>query len=356
VQLGRKDRASYPAISNEELVLVSSGMQLYALEKETGRTRWTIQLPAHPSTSPAMDDARIYIGTLDGSLYAFDLLKIRKLFDQGRLPQWSHQTIAWRYQADKEITAPPVALGRVTAFASRRGSLYGVSSENRKLLFQFETNKPISAPLGHAGRFLYLAAEDFNFYALDSENGRVQWEFVTGLPIRRQPIVIDDRIYLTPSRGGMFSLNARTGRQEWWNHDAARFLAASQSLIYASDHLENVVLLSRETGAPLGELPLHRFQSRFSNERNDRLYLASDSGRVLCIRETAAEFPKFHKFPDRTPLLPDFEPETPAPPPAGVQPPAAQPPAVQPPAAQPPAAQPPVVQPPAAAPQPAANP
>ncbi|MEX0704479.1 MAG: PQQ-binding-like beta-propeller repeat protein [Planctomycetales bacterium] len=311
VQLGRRDRTSHPAVSNEALVLVSSGMQLFALDKTTGRTQWTIQLPTHPSTSPAIDSERIYIGSLDGSVYALDLKQIRRLYDMDRLPQWSHQTIAWRYQADSEVTTPPVVTPRVVSFASRRGSLYSVSANNRKLVFQFETDKPVSAPMATSGPLLFLASEDFNFYALDSENGRVRWEFVTGLPIRMQPSVIDEDVYLTPTRGGLHSLKTATGRRRWWNADASQFLAATAATVFASDHLGNVLLLSRETGRPVGALPLRHYAARFSNDRTDRLFVATDSGRVLCIHEEGRDFPHYHRFPERKPILPEFTPEEP---------------------------------------------
>ncbi|MEX0718466.1 MAG: PQQ-binding-like beta-propeller repeat protein [Planctomycetaceae bacterium] len=309
IQLGRRDRASHPAVSNDELVIVSSGMQLYALDKQTGNSTWTIQLPAHPATSPAIDDERIYIGALDGSMYAFDLKKIDRLYDEQRLPQWSHQTIAWRYQADGEITTPPVLSGRVVNFATRRGSLYSVGVTDRRLMFQFLTDRPVAAPMAASGRILLLASEDFTIYGLDIETGRVIWEFVTGLPIRRKPAVVDDDVFVNPTRGGLHSLKTATGRRNWWNPDVTRFLAATTSTVFASDDSGNVVLLSRETGRRTGSLPLREYDVRYSNDRTDRLFLATESGRVICIHEAGREFPLFHRFPDKKPILPDFEPE-----------------------------------------------
>src|SRR5262245_28202618 len=45
VQLGRFDPPSYPAVSNEDLVLIVVGSTMYGLEKKSGRTMWTLILP-----------------------------------------------------------------------------------------------------------------------------------------------------------------------------------------------------------------------------------------------------------------------------------------------------------------------
>ena len=78
VQLGRPDAPSYPVTSNNELALVMSSLDLFAIDKWTGNLAWRIRVPGQPTTSPVMDEEQVYVGTLDGSVYAFDLKKIRQ--------------------------------------------------------------------------------------------------------------------------------------------------------------------------------------------------------------------------------------------------------------------------------------
>ena len=122
--LGRFDQPSFPAVSNEDLALMVVGSTMYGIDKRTGKTVWTLVLPGQPSTGPSVDDNQVYIGTLDGSVYAFSLKKIRQLYREQRLPQWSQEALVWRYKAGKEVTSPPIVTGRVVNFASRDGSLY----------------------------------------------------------------------------------------------------------------------------------------------------------------------------------------------------------------------------------------
>lgn len=313
VQLGPRDAPSYPAVSNEEVILVAAGMKLYCLDKFQGNLLWEIKLPHQPSTSPAADADRVYIGTLDGSVYAFDLRKVHELYDERLLPQWSAEALAWRYQSGRQINSPPISTGRVVNFASMDGSLYTVGAEERNLLWQFETDAPVSAPLARSDGVLFVASEDFSVYAIKAENGQITWQFVSGYPVRKAPRVVGPDLFLTPDRGGMFRLDKNTGDQKWWRPRLTDFLTATDNLVFASDRIGNVVVLAREDGAVLGALPLRNFSQRLSNDRTDRLYLATQNGLVVCLRQRGAEFPTYHMYPERRPILPDFAPEGEAP-------------------------------------------
>jgi len=339
--LGRPNAPSHPLSSNEKIVTVATGLDLFAVDKYSGKVLWSIRTPSTPSTSPVLDKDRAYLGFLDGSVYAFNLAKVRELYAEGRLPEWSFQSVAWRYSTGKEVSTPPLTNGFVVNFASRDGMLYTVTAAERKLLFQFETDAPVSAPLTEATleikkavadstdaeadstetgsetestketvtrHLLYMASEDYNFYCLDRVSGQVLWEFVSGLPVRTKPRVVGKQVFLLPLRGGLHCLSAENGQQHWWRPNAAGFLAASPQVVYTSDRFGNVVMLSRKDGSVLGTLPMRKFSIRLANDRTDRLYLATEDGLVICLHEKEREFPIYHMHPERRPIMPEFAP------------------------------------------------
>lgn len=306
VQLGREDVPSYAATSNDDLVLVNAGVFMYAIKKLTGDVIWSVELPKVPSTSPVMDRDFIYFGTLDGSIYSFDIKMIEKLHRQNRLPQFSESALKWRYKTAAEVTSTPILSSGVINFASRDKSLYSVSKLARKLRWQFETNRVISAPLGQSQAMLFLGTEDLNVFAIDKEKGSVRWQFVAGLPIRKQPRVIGDDVYVFPDRGGVFSLSRLNGSQQWWQNGPSDFIAGSRSALMLTDTVGNLLVLARKDGAQLGSLSLSDFRVRFGNDLTDRAYLATPTGLVICLREVGQEFPTFHLYPDRQPILPEF--------------------------------------------------
>lgn len=309
LQLGRKDAPSYAATSNNEIVLVIAGITMYALDPLTGEVEWELLLRNQPSTSPTIDRYYVYFGTLDGSVYAYDLRKIRSLHEKNQLPQFTASAEHWRYKSAKEVTTPVVSDDNTINFASRDKSLYSLTALDRDLQFQFETDEEVSAPLGVSGRTIFLASEDFSLFAIDRVTGTVRWRFVTGLPIRQQPRIVGDNVYVLPARGGMYSLDRVSGRRQWWQPLITEFVGATRSLVFGSDKLNNLVVMSRVDGAVIGAIPLKDFTFRYANELTDRLYVATSRGLVICLRERGQEFPIYHRYPDRQPILPEFTPE-----------------------------------------------
>jgi outer membrane protein assembly factor BamB len=310
-QLARADRYSYPATTNSRSLFIVIGSTVYARDKFRGGELWTLRLPSVPSTSPTVDDDRMYVGTLDGSVYAYDLNRVAKLQAESRLGQYVHQTVIWKYKTSSEIVTAPVTDGKVVAFANMAGSLIAVSPTTRKLAFQLEVNQPASAPLelvddAKGAGILYFAAGNTNFYSLRAANGTTRWLYVAGAPIREKPHAIGESVLLVPVHAGLYNLDQENGRVLWWEPTIEQFVAASPTRIFGTDREGNLAVIGRADGAVLGTIPALGFPIRISNDRTDRIFMASESGIVTCLREHGAELPIYHRFPERRPILPLF--------------------------------------------------
>ncbi len=323
-QVGSSDRAMYPVTSNDDMLFVVSGMSLYGISKLDGQIQWDLRMPGQPATSPIADNREMYLGFMDGSMYAFDLKRVGELYAKSMLPRWSHLTVLWRYKTSQTISVPAVPGARLVAFASRNGSLYSVTKEDRTLKFQFQTNTTLSAPFVRWKNNLLLASEDFNVYSLDMANGRYNWQFSSGMMIRKTPVVIGDELYLTPERGGMFKISPETGKQIWWRPGIEEFISASPTRVYASDRMGNVAVLSRQDGGLIAAMPAERFTRHVVNDRSDRLFLATETGLIVELHELGRDAPLYHVHPDWLPLMPEFAPEMPNEVEGGAAPPAAE--------------------------------
>ena len=336
-QLGRRDDPSYQAVANDDIVLVVAGLTVFAIDKFDGNVEWELELSKAPSTSPAIDRDQVYLGSLDGSVFAYDLKKIRELHEEGRLPQWSGVALKWRYKSGKIITAPPVTNHLIVNFASQDNSLYSLTATDRKLLWQLETDRPVSAPLGTStidedrdgdgeldpgedlnyddalGKFdvIFLASEDFNVYCLNRTTGNILWTFVAGLPIRKAARNIGESVYIFPHGEGVFSVDKRTGVREWWLPGMVDFVGATRTLVFFTDLTNNLVVVNRSSGYVVGVMPLKGFSVRYGNELTDRIIMATETGLTVCIREAGQEFPNYHAHPERQPILPEFASDNP---------------------------------------------
>jgi outer membrane protein assembly factor BamB len=308
VLLGGIGRRAFPAVMNESEVIVAVGMTIFCLNKEKGDIRWQLVMPAHPTCAPEVDARQVYIGTVDGSAYAYDLRIARQLYTERKLGKYSYLAQVWRFKTPKEVVSLS-SNGDMANFVSYVGTLYGVDAKEKKLRYEMETNGYVQTELGRNKDSLFLCSSDARMLCLRSDNGRERWAFTSGTPIHEQPRAVGDEVFVVPSGLGLFSLNAKDGGENWRQPLGAEFLAASDRRLYVSDRLKNLLILERSTGKVVQQMEARGFPIRARNELTDRVYLSSTSGRVVCVQERGQSFPIYHRNPDRRPLLPELAPE-----------------------------------------------
>lgn len=309
VQVGDPNELRFAAVTNERLVLVISGTQMYALDKRTGDVAWQVEVPTAASAPPGMDDRYAYVGSVNGTVYAYDLKFLDQLTNNPLRSKDAFKSLKWQYKTGARIVYPPVSTGAVVVVASTDASLYGFDAQKRKLLFQFETDQPLSAPITQVGHLIFVASADRKAYCLDAETGQIKWELLSGLNLRQAVRVVGDHVFLRPEGYGLRCLSLSRASQIWTNRQALSFLAATPAVVYASDSLGNVLLLDQKDGHQLGAFSMRLFPIRVANDRTDRMYFASSRGLVVCVREREREFPLFHKNPEKKPVLPDVAPD-----------------------------------------------
>jgi len=311
VLLGGPIYRAFPAAMNETEVVIALGLNMYSLDKFTGETRWNVRLPGHPSCTPEIDANQVYIGTTDGSVYAYSLRVIRQLFGERKLPAFTHLAQVWRYKTPDAINSI-ASNGTVVDFTSSRGTLYGVDAKERALRYQIETSERIRTPMGRSQNSIYLPTTDGRLTGLSLDNGRVRWEFTGGTEILTRPRSIGANVYVAPARAGLYCLESEFGAELWRQTLAAEFTAATDSRIYAFDSVGKLLVLDSATGRVTGSLQMRQFPVHFGNELTDRIIVATPDGLVASFHEQGRAQPVFHRNPERRPLLPDMAPDEPA--------------------------------------------
>lgn len=309
--VGRPDQQGFAPVSNANQLLVAVGMRLIAVNKKNGDILWELKLPQHPSTSPAVDDDQIYIGMVDGKVYGFDLKVVQQLHEQRRLPEFSHIAEIWRYQTPSEIVSPPISTARSVGFASSSGSFYSVSTKGQQLIFQFESDSRIVTPLGRDAQSILLASENSQMYCLNQDNGQYRWTFTSAHAIRQQPRIFGKRCYVTPETVGTYALSMDSGTQLWQKpqEQARKILMVSQDRLYAFNAQKEIVIVDTADGKTVGKLPYRQFILTPTNDRTDRMFLTTQNGLIVCVKERDSAIPSYHLHPERRPILPEITPE-----------------------------------------------
>lgn len=303
-QVGASDTPTFPVTFNDDYLLFIQGNKMTGLSRDKGKQVFSLILPGQPNTPAVTDKNQVYLGCLDGSMYAYDLPQIVELQTQGKLKNFSDVAMRWRYRTSKPISTPAVLQGTQVIFSSLNGSVYSVAALNRKMAFQFETDAALSAPIVRYKELLILASEDYNVYAINALNGRLVWQFTTGLVIKQSPVIVENDLYVIPEYGSLYRCDAATGIRLWTRPSVKRLLACSGDRVYVVDQRDHIQVLSRQTGEPISSLSLKDFKVQVVNSTSDRIYMSTESGLMLCLHERDRDFPTFYRRPELQPISP----------------------------------------------------
>ena len=216
----------------------------YTVTAEDGSTQAyvatvTVDKPANNGT--------VYIGNLDGYLYALDALTGAK---------------KWEFKADDAIQATPTVVNGVVYIASWDKKLYALDAITGAKKWQSDPasivlSQPFAAPMVVNGLLYY--GGDIAMYAIDASNGLKKWEFVGDgvYSWQASPTVVDGVVYgcIRGSAGGLsglYALNATTGAVKW--HQTAIGIsesspAVANGLLYAGSEGAGFKAFDLTTGA-----------------------------------------------------------------------------------------------------------
>ncbi len=299
-QLGERTGFARGVAANSFEVFVTNADTLFALDKKTGRQIWRHGMGTIPTTSPACNEELAMVGLTTGKIYAFAL---KNRDEKGNVTILTAPREAWNWQAGGQMLTRPLPADTVSVFGSSDGKAYVVMSDERTNLFRFGTGGPIGAGFGTYGdRMLLVPSGDNNLYAVDLFTTLGLWTFPSGSPIEQEPLVSDKDIYIANTAGYLSSLDPGTGEPRWTRStQGGAIVSITNTRLYLRSYNLDLFIIDRKTGRVLvdpGEtllragLDLREFDLNIINRFNDRLYFATPSGLIVCIRESGQLTPR----------------------------------------------------------------
>ena len=158
----------------------------------TAQSGWKVRHEGSQSR-PVLQDGVLYVGSLDGSIYALD-------------PATGHQL--WAVPTGEGFSSGPeqVVIPASTDLATQVNMIANRPLRDRKKEIQ-------GTPVISDG-ILWAGSEDFNFYAVNTADGTIKWIFETGGRVNTEPIVDDDQVYFVSEDGLLYVLDKSTGEKK----------------------------------------------------------------------------------------------------------------------------------------------
>jgi len=299
-QLGERTGFARGVAANSYAVFVTNANIVHALDKKTGRPIWKQNLNTIPTSPPACDEDLALVGLTSGMVVGFNL---KKRDAKGNESILTTPTEAWRWHTGGPILTRPLPAGQFVCFGSKDGRAYAVASRERTTLFRIPTGGPIGEGFGAFGtRTLIIPSGDNNLYGVDLLTSRVLWAFASGAPIEQEPAVADQDVYTVNTAGNLTLIDPNSGLPQWTTStQGGRLAAISENKIFLRSYNLDLFVIDRKTGRTVMDpsethlragLNLREYDLDIVNRYNDRLYFATSSGLIVCLRETGHPQPR----------------------------------------------------------------
>ena len=194
---------SSPAIASEDTIYVGSlDGNLYALDRN-GTQKWSFATGSMVYSSPAIGaDGTAYVGSYDGNLYAINADGTKK----------------WAFPAGGAAasvpSSPAIGADGTVYVGSSDGNLYAVQADGTQK-WEFATGSAVfSSPAIGADGTLYVGSNDGNMYAIQADSAQ-KWTFATGAAVASSPAIgADGTLYVGSNDGNLYAIN-EDGTQKW---------------------------------------------------------------------------------------------------------------------------------------------
>lgn len=339
--VGNRAHPTLPVGINRELVGVANGGRVYLLDRANGRLLWERRIKGVPANGVVLTDQFVFVPLVSGLVLAYPIEKQtieeegaalpdaadlgpKKPAEEGEAPAEpkppAPQAAAdepYRPFALKQDFIDPltcVSFGRITTqpvftledkknqylvWATTRGLFITYVDLQRQsefaVRYQLRTRSeivtqptylPPAASDDNPEGLIFAASRAGEIHAVSATEGAQAWRYAIGQPITEPIVPIRGRVYVVTELGACLCLDALTGQEYWSAQGTSQFIAASQKRIYVADRDGQIRSLDAESGATVDGLYAADMTIKFRNLMSDRIYLATSSGLVQCLRET----------------------------------------------------------------------
>lgn len=243
--------------------------RVHVYDRISGQPEEALELGFATAGPAVADEQRLYVAGLDGRLRCVRL--------SDRLGLWEVGT------AQPVVAAPALRQGKLF-FASRDGAIYACRAADKVRLWQAGVEGQVVADLGVGGDFVLVPSTNGSLYCLEAADGSLRWRFWTPGQLLSGPVATGEHAYQYSRGYGLYAIELGSGRQRWHRQDGRWFLAERDGLAYVLTNLRQIVVMSNRTGREVCRIDAGRIELAVSNATDAAIYVASRSGRLMCIR------------------------------------------------------------------------
>jgi outer membrane protein assembly factor BamB len=188
---------------------------LYAIDAVTSETRWKYFSELGFMATPAVRDGRVFIGDTDGLFVCLDAAAAGK-------PLWQHQTNA-------EINSSANFYGDYVLVGSQDATVYCLRRDNGELVWEYTIGDMIQCGITVTDHYCFVAGCDAVLHVIDIETGEAFGTVDIGDPTGATPSVWGDMLFVGTQGAAVLGIDWRAGELVWTRRQTRRQLPYQSS-------------------------------------------------------------------------------------------------------------------------------
>ena len=234
---------SSPTVTAEAVFLGDEFGVFHALDRETGKKKWTFPTDSEIISSAAIVDDRVIFGSYDSNLYCLkteDGSQVWKFQTQDRVNcspaiAAGHTFVTGCDQflrvvdiqsgeqkgempLESYLIASPAVMGDLLYVGTHGSEVLAVNWQKQEIVWRYRNPKrdlPFNSSAAITEDYVFVGGQDKQLHCIDRQTGDGVWMFPTRGPIDSSPVVVRDHVFVGSGDGHVYGVNLKTGKQVW---------------------------------------------------------------------------------------------------------------------------------------------
>jgi outer membrane protein assembly factor BamB len=265
---------SSPAVIDGRVYVGSWDNKVYCLNSITGAWIWDYTTGGVVDSSPAVVDGRVYIGSWDNNVYCLNA---------------TTGTHIWNYTTGFLVESSPSVVNGKVYVGSCDDKIYCLDAETGIHIWNYTTGNDVGSSPAVVNGKAYIGAGDGKVYCLDANTGAHIWNYSMGIYVLSSPAVVDGKVYVGSYDDSVYCLSATTGAQIW-NYTTGGVVRSSPAVAYGKVYIGSddckLHCLDADTGAFVWSWTTETFIGSSPAIADGKVYVGSDGRGFHCLNAT----------------------------------------------------------------------
>jgi outer membrane protein assembly factor BamB len=252
----------------------------------TNQTVWNYATGSYVTSSPAVVDGVVFVGSGDNNVYALNAMT---------------GTQVWNYTTSSPVNwASPAVAGGVVYVGSNDGKVYALNATTGTKMWDYTTSGAVYSSPAVVGGVVYEGSTDGKVYALNATTGTQVWSYTTDSEVWSSPAVAGGVVYVGSNDGKVYALNATTGTKMWdYTTSGAVYSspAVDGGVVFVGSCNNNTYALNASTGAFIWSYKTNSYVYSSPAVAAGKVYVGSGNifeglgnGKIYCLNASSGAF------------------------------------------------------------------